>query len=457
MQARALGLGCMLGCMVESGLGIEQARASRACSTTSTPTQPPDRTRPSPMSSSSTVSRHHGACRAQRRACGVVDPLPDPRRGFSAMRTTKSQFGVLRYGATTSSNPRLPTRVAGGRRKACPSSQPSTTRSASSRTRRRRRRHPGWPFPAASMDILRRLVVHRLDVENRLHVFPNDDDPELRTRRGTTSSCATCAAAGRYCRLRRRDLDVPARLRADRRIGLRNREDRPALELDLRSATAGPALRSSCPAGRRDRDRRLGVAVDAIVTTSSPARRNGSSSRGPSAWQTGKRRPALGRGPGLDHPSRLLRRDRRPLSRQRAASAPPLPPSRDDGDRGAGGGPHPSRRSASSSSCTSASHCLRGAPASRRSALTPAISARTGRARRSQPSRARPDCPPTTRFVSAREDPRRVHGLKAALRRDLLRRPRSTEGNEGMNRVIATRTGARAPLWAAAAAAARKG
>ena len=102
--ARALGLGCMLGCMVESGLGIAAGARSRASSTTSTSTA---------TSSSRTTrgraSRSSTACSFRPRA-GPRCPSPgaDVERkrylllaeGFSGdPHYGKTMRGVLRYGA----------------------------------------------------------------------------------------------------------------------------------------------------------------------------------------------------------------------------------------------------------------------------------------------------------------------------------------------------------------------
>ena len=263
----------------------------------------------------------------------------------------------------------------------------------------------GGRFPPAWMDILRSCIVHGLDVENGLHVFLADDpelrelaarhDVQLRDLRRPPADLSTATGA---------NLDVPGTVvltvGSDCAIGKMT----VALELDLEARRRGPRLDLRAHRADGDRDRRLGDRRR-CRRRGLHRRRGGTARRrgGRAPGRRGERRPALGRGPGLDHPSRLLRRDRRPLSRQRAASARSSATVRGRRrSRARAAARTPSRRSASSSSCTSASHCRRGAPASRRSRSTPAISARTRRARRSQPSRARPDCPPTTRFVSAR-------------------------------------------------------
>ena len=258
----------------------------------------------------------------------------------------------------------------------------------------------GGYFPPAWMELLRACVEAGLDVENGLHVFLADDPElsalaaergvELRDLRRPPAGLST--ATGENLAV---DATIVLTVGSDCAIGKMT----VSCELDLEARRRG-VKSVFVPTGQTGMAiAGWGIAVDAVVADfiAGAAERlvvEGARARG---------RAALGRGPRLAHPSGLLRRDARPLPRQRAAPARPLPRSGEDGDsRSREAGRIRSRRSASSSSCTSGWRCRRARRASSRSRSTRAISARTRRVRRSPRPRRRRDCPPTIRCVLAR-------------------------------------------------------
>ncbi len=244
----------------------------------------------------------------------------------------------------------------------------------------------GGRFPPAWRELLRSCIAAGLDVENGLHEFVSDDpelvelaarhDVELRdlrkpppglnvptganldARRETVLTVGSDCAIGKMTVAL--ELDAEARRRGDRE---RVRPDRPDGDRDRRLGHLGRRGR------RRLRRRRRRAAR--------PRRRE----RGGDA--------PLGRGPGLAAAPGVLGRHARPDPRLRAAratSSATWPASGSSTTTRASR----CRRSASSSSSTSGSRSSRGRRGCSRSRSTRETSTRAARGRRSQPRRPRP-------------------------------------------------------------------
>ena len=174
----------------------------------------------------------------------------------------------------------------------------------------------GGRFPPAWIDLLKQCVAARARRRERPARLP----------RTTTPSCASSprahgVGAARPAPPAGRPLDRDGREprraghdRAHRRLRLRDREDDGLARARPRGAAARRRARSSSRPGRPGiAIAGWGIAVDAVVADFIA----GAAERLVVEGARARRRAALGRGPGLDHPSGLLRRDARALPRQR--------------------------------------------------------------------------------------------------------------------------------------------
>ena len=197
--ARALGLGVMLGCMVESGPRHRRRRAHREPDGSRRPRrQPAARRRPvagrrrSPTASSFPPTRRGSALQRPRR-------LLDPRRG-PLRRPALRQDGARRHP--------LPAR--GRRRDARLDARGRDRRRLAGRRARSPTRSPfepttalvgvatqGGRFPPAWRELLKDSIAAGLDVENGLHEFISDDDGARRARARARRRAARPAQAAR--------------------------------------------------------------------------------------------------------------------------------------------------------------------------------------------------------------------------------------------------------------------
>ena len=418
--ARALGLGVMLGCMVESGLGIAAGCVRRAALRPRRPRrQPPARARTRARASTFVDGVQVPVRSSRASACRAMSErdAPDPRRGLlgrPALRQDDARDHPL-PAATTSS--RSSTRRAPGRaRRASRSSATSTTRCRFEPDgRARRRRDPGRSLPAglarAPAGVHRaRASTSRAACTSSSPTIPSCVALARRARRraarpapaaGRASTCPTGAnlevdakivlTVGSDCAIGKKTVVARARPRGARaraRVASSSRPARPG----SRSPAGGSPSTPSSP-------------------TSSPAPRSGSSSRAPARG----RAAASSRGRARSSHPAVLGRDARPHPRLGAARVRPLPPRRRR-PRSRAARDTRSRRSPSSSSCTSGSRSR----ARRAAVACIALNTRGPRRRRRRARgdrrapRPRPACRPTTRCASA---PRRL--LDALLARPL--------------------------------------
>ncbi len=287
----------------------------------------------------------------------------------------------------------------------------------------------GGRFPPAWIELLRSCIANGLDIENGLHVFLADDPElrelaaqhgvELRDLRRPPADLSTATGA---------NLEVPGTIvltvGSDCAIGKMT----VALELDLEARRRGLAS-IFVPTGQTGiAIAGWGIAVDAVVADFIA----GAAERLVVEGVAPRRRAALGRGPGLDHPSGLLGRHARPLPRERAAPASALPRGGAHRDRGRGRRPAPDPAAARARrAARAASRCPRDPLGSPQSRSTRGRSTRPRRGPRSRRPRRRPACRPTIPSVSAPgrfstpspSSPRHgpEQGLNLARRRALLR------------------------------------
>ena len=177
--ARALGLGVMLGCMVESGIGIAAGVRRRAALRPRRPRRQPPARRGS-VSRRRVRRRRAGAVRGAGSRCRLSGALLILAEGFSGdPHYGKTMRGVLRY-----------------RREDVVAILDSTRAGEDERGRADRRRRRGGArrcarpsalvgvatqggrFPPAWREMLRDCVTHGIGIENGLHEFLRDD-PEL--------------------------------------------------------------------------------------------------------------------------------------------------------------------------------------------------------------------------------------------------------------------------------------
>ena len=291
--ARALGLGCMLGCMVESGLGIAAgAHIASLFDHVDLDGNLLIAHDPWPgVEFLDGVQTPAELARARRRACGVVTRYLILAEGFSAdVHYGKTMRGVLRYRRDDVVAILDSTRAAG-------------------------ETEEGVPIVATVDDALRfEPDTALVGVATQGGRFPTGVDGAScaaasstgsTSRTGFTSSSPTipscessrqprrpaarpAPAAGRSVDCDRREPRRARHGRADRRIGLRNREDDRCARARPRSATARPRLDLRAHRADGDRDRRLGDRRR-CGRRRLHRRRGGTArrSRGPSAWQTG--------------------------------------------------------------------------------------------------------------------------------------------------------------------------
>ena len=326
--ARALGLGCMLGCMVESGLGIA-AGAHIASLFDHVDLDGNILHRARPVARRRVRRRRPGARRAARarRRAARRDPLPDPRRGLLApTRTTARRCAACcATGATTSSRSSTRRARRARRRTACPivatvddalRFEPNTALVGVATQ--------GGRFPPAWMRAPAQLHRARARRRERPARLPRRRSrAAASSRRGTASSCATCAGRRRISRPRpARTSTCPATIvltvGSDCAIGKMT----VSLELDLEARRRGLALDLRPDRADRDRDRRLGDLRRRRRRRLHRRRRRAARRRGRRA-RAGELLWVEGQG-SIIHPG-LLRRHARPLPRQRAAPARPLP------------------------------------------------------------------------------------------------------------------------------------
>ena len=193
--ARALGLGVMLGCMVESGLGI--AAGAQIASL-----MRPRRPRRQPAARARPVARR----RIRRRR-------PAPVRRARASASSPRRLLILAEGH--SGDPHYG-KTARGVMRYRPEQRRRDPRLGAARARR----EDGFPivgtvdealrfeptaalvgvatqggrFPPAWRELLKGCIAAGLDIENGLHEFVSDDPELVELARGTASSCATCAS-----------------------------------------------------------------------------------------------------------------------------------------------------------------------------------------------------------------------------------------------------------------------
>ena len=392
--ARALGLGVMLGCMVESGLG-RRRRPGRE------PLRP-RRPRRQPAARRGPV-----AGRRARRRRSASRRRARPRRpskrylilaeGHSAdPHYGKTARGVIRYGPTRSS--RSWTRRGRARR---------TRASRSSATvddallfepddGARRRRHPGRPLPAGLARAAEQRISNGLDVENGLHEFLADD-PEL------AELAREHGVELRDLRRPPADLNVPTgeNLELPAQIVLTVGSDcaigkmTVALELDREARRRGLASQF-VPTGQTGiAIAGWGIAVDAVVSDFLAGAAERLVVEGAAAAASCSSSRARAR-----CPSGVLGRHARPDPRHGPARLRALPPGRGDRDRGLPG-PPASAASPSSSSCTSGSRCRRAPRGWPRRAQHGAAGRRRGAGGDRARPRRRPACRRTTPSGSA--------------------------------------------------------
>ena len=331
--ARALGLGVMLGCMIESGLGIAAGCiVAPLCDHVDLDGNLLIADDPWP-----------GVAFAD----GVQVPSERPGLGVAAAKVLilaegfsgdphygKTARGVLAYGerpvvalvdsARAGSQGRRADRR---HRRGC--ARPRTDdRAGRGRDGRRR-------FPPAWRDLLEDAIGAGLHVENRPAPVPPRRPGAGRARASARRRAARPAAPSA-------DLNVPtgANLETGAKHVLTVGSDcaigKMTVSLELDRAARARGVESFHP-DRADRDRDRGVGDRRRRgRVRLPRRRCGTARRRrPGAG----RRAALRRGPGRHHPPRLLRRHPRPDPRLGAACVRALPPGRDDGGRGLPGHP----------------------------------------------------------------------------------------------------------------------
>ncbi len=187
----------------------------------------------------------------------------------------------------------------------------------------------GGRFPAAWRDLLKECITKGLDIENGLHEFITDD-PEL------SELAALHGVQLRDLRKPPSGLNVPTgeNLTHDSKVVLTVGSDcaigkmTVALELDAETRRRG--IKSEfVPTGQTGiAIAGWGISVDAVVADFLA----GSAETLVIEGAQPRRGAAVGRGPGIAAPSRLLRRHARPPSRQCPTRARALPPGR-AGDR----------------------------------------------------------------------------------------------------------------------------
>ena len=283
--ARALGLGVMLGCMVESGLGI--APGAHIASLMdhvdldgnlllAHDPWPGRRVR---RRRAASVRRRRGLALRPRRLLILAEGRSnDPHYG-------KTARGVLRYrpqdvvavldsesSATEHEGFPLVHSVAEALhvRADRPHSSASQRRAADSRPR--------------GATLLKDCIRAGLDVENGLHEFIIDDRSSSRSPASTASSCAICACRRRAERPDRREPDARGDDDPHGRLRLRDREDDGVTRARPRSADAAAGEASSCRPDRRgSRSPAGGSPSTRSSPTSSPAQPSNSCSKASSA------------------------------------------------------------------------------------------------------------------------------------------------------------------------------
>ena len=329
--ARALGLGVMLGCMIESGLGIAAGCAvAPLCDHVDLDGNLLIADDPWPGSRSSTASRFPRTSR--------VSVSQQPERllilaeGFSAdPHYGKTARGVLAYGerpvvALLDSTRAGETQngvpiVASVNDALCFN---PTTALVGVATQ-------GGRFPPAWRELLKTAISKGLHVENGLHEFLADDEElaglaarhgvELRDLRRPPADLNVPTGA---------NLELPVKtvltVGSDCAIGKMT----VSLELDRAARARGLASRF-VPTGQTGiAIAGWGISVDAVDLRLHRRRDRAPARRGPRA----RGRAAAGRGPGRAPASRVLGRDARARARVGAARLRALPPRRADRDRG---------------------------------------------------------------------------------------------------------------------------
>ena len=340
--ARALGLGVMIGCMVESSLGIA-ASCPVASLCDHVDLDGNVLLAEDPWEGVALVdgvqlppsARASASFRARRRE---GEALPRSRRGAlrrSAPRQDDERRGALRA-RPGRRHPRLdarggdvrgdPDRLAGCRF-AC--FGPTTAIIGVAPT--------GGVLPPVWRELLESVDLAGARRRVGMHDYLADD-PELAERGAPT-------------RVELRDLrrppdgdrrpdrrEPPARCprRPHRRLGLCDREEDHGARARPRGAPPWAPLRVRPDRPNRDRDRRLGHRRR--LGRLRLRRRGCRAARG---RRRGAGRPALGRGPGLARPSLLLGRHARPLPRSDAPRPRPLPQGGRHAHRGASRSPDP--------------------------------------------------------------------------------------------------------------------
>ena len=332
--ARALGLGVMLGCMVESGLGIAAGCAvAPLCDH---------------VDLDGNLLLAHDPAPGPELRDGVQVPSRSPAlaagertlilaEGFSADRHYgKTMHGLLRYRredvVTILDSVRAGEQEAGvpivGDVDAALAFDPQVALVGVATQGR---------FPPAWRALLRACIEHGLAIESGLHEMLADD-PELRPladRVGVDLRDLRRPPSG---------LDCPtgANLEVDARIVLTVGSDcaigkmTVSLELD-RAARRGDRLGLRPDGTDRDRDRGLGDGSRRGRRRLPRGRCRATRRRGPPPWG----RAAVRRGPGLARAPGVLRGHARALPRVGAARPRPLPSRRLDGDRRLPGHPIP--------------------------------------------------------------------------------------------------------------------
>ena len=285
--ARALGLGVMLGCMIESGPRDRRRRArSRASATTSTSTatscSPTIRGRASSSSTASSSPRPSPASESMQKRYLVLAEgrSGDPHYG-------KTARGVIRYAPEKVVAVLDSQRAGETLRGLSDRRQRRGGAAARADDRARRRRHVGRPVPAGVARAPEGAACAPASTSRTGCIERVSEDPELveLAARQRRPSCATCAS-------RRTDLNVPTGANldaagADRphgRLRLRDREDDRRARARRGGAAARDRDRSS---SRPDRPASRSPAGGSPSTPSSPTssrvRPSGSCSRASSA------------------------------------------------------------------------------------------------------------------------------------------------------------------------------